>query len=217
MSTHDIVWNDDYSTGIIATDDPRVFGVLKRDDDASAPDGDAYAPAYFLDGSHDWRYEQAGSTFTDDETIARIIEARNRRVGGNYEGLVRYARIFLGTTFELVSSHVHRDYQVLVLNTPAWREHVGLDHLPYAEQLDCRPDSETWQAYLDGDVWGVGVYVDNARTDHDAPLPDHQDAYQGALDNDDEWMVWGYYGETYAAEEAYSIASNHQPAQPLLF
>lgn len=192
-----INWDDDFTTGLIPTDDPRVFGVIRRDDYAEAPDGDVYAPTYWLDASHGWRFEQAGSTFTDDAVMERIIEARERRVGRNYDGLIRYARIFLGTTFELVSSHVHRDYQVLILNTPAWREYVGLD----ADDLS-EPETADWQAFLDGDVYGVATYVDMARTQHDAPLPDHDDAWLEAED-----ACHGYFGETYAAQEAVSQAS----------
>jgi hypothetical protein len=116
------------------TDDPRVLVVIERDNEWGGGhiDGDVYAPAFYWDRYRGRADSAAGSTFMDDESrriFELLIDARdrfrhNRIHSDTWE---RWAWIFHGTTFAQVSSSLDRDTQVVILNTPTWREHVGMD------------------------------------------------------------------------------------------
>lgn len=132
--TSDWTFDSDYKRGFARTSDPRVLAVVEREDEYGGGhiDGDAYAPAFYWDRNHGGIESTAGSTFMDDESKAimdRLVEARGRFYDNRQKWAVveRYLRVFHGTTMAQVSSTIDRDAQVVILNTPTWREHVGMD------------------------------------------------------------------------------------------
>lgn len=250
----DITTNDDwewvggeYKVAYATTSDPRVLAVIERDDEESADrviDGDCYAPAFWYDRNRGG-LDPAGATFMDDasrEIAERVEQARDhflwRRLPNTT--IARYAWIFHETMFEQVSSTIDRDAQVVIFNTPTWREHVGFTdeqidrfevtsitgpgqgviteivqakteaearavHL--AEHVDTgrwitlverettlKGEASTWQAYLDGDVFGIGYAVNEGRV-----------LDEGEIDFDAwtvDMQVWGFIGEEYAKRSA---------------
>src|SRR5690606_22476319 len=68
-------WDRDYSRAWAPTMDPRILAVIERDTDPYAPDGDAYAPAYFR-GDYG-RLSPAGDTYRDAEAD-EVAEAWHR-------------------------------------------------------------------------------------------------------------------------------------------
>lgn len=189
-------WNDDYSRAFAATDDPRLLAVIERLNDPEPPDGDAFAPAAFVAYRHGWDFDPVKTTFTDPEAFRACELARNFYGSGDPR-IERYLRAFHGIReIRTISSSTYQGGDVLViLDTPAFRKHVGTPDDYEGSIID--GDVEAWQAYLDGDVYGVGYAVNESRViDDGEPV---------ALD-DGSWDVdiqsWGFYGEKYAKETA---------------
>lgn len=210
-TTGDWTWvGNDYQVAYAETNDPRVLAVIALDDEVSFKrclDGDAINPTYLIDREH---VQHAGG-FEDDEDLAkRIIEAERRFVyaaGYRYDGLTahmiikanemakRWAWIFHGTTFLHGRYGYQGDYDVLALNTPAFREHVGAGELTREQaQEDVDAMSKEIAAIADGEVFGIGFAVNEGRV-----------LEQGEIDFA-QWTVdmqsWGFVGEEYAKREA---------------
>ena len=198
-------WDDNYSIAYAETSDPSVLLVIKRDLYPTAPDGDCYAPAYWWKwiGSG-WRYDKAGDTFTDDTVIEAYVEARSRF---GYDTASRFMQIFYDTA--LIRVNDSGDLPLLIFNTPAFRDYVGIDDTTIAALEGDRHD---WQAYLDGDVFGIGYAVSETRTTTETPV-----------DLDDVLQNWeiniecsGFYGEEWAKSEAESYDPIDLNLTPLL-
>ena len=207
-------WDNNYSRAWAETSDPRVLAIIERDTDSQGPDSDALAPAYWIE-YRACTYEsngRAGSTFNDDDAAEAYMVARTRAPYrppvSSEEFAARYMRIFHGTTVAIVRSRVNQGGStVLLLNTPAFRAHIGIDNAdgsralngagsPTADEIALSLDGEMqeFQAWLDGDVYGVGHAVNPERISHDDEID---------LDTFDvELTCWGFYGEDYAKEAA---------------
>lgn len=216
----DWTYNYEYSAAWAATDDPRVFAVIERDCDPHAPDGDAQAPAYYVDyrrGAAD----RAGTVYHDDASdwlAQRYMQARDHfryAAGYRYDGLPagvalkagemleRWLRIFYDATAEEVRTVYDT---VLILNTPEFRKHVGIesnDAAAIAGEVD------EWQAYLDGDVYGIGYGVIEGRVMDDGEPVDVDDM-------DIEMTCWGFYGEEWAKEAALEFGHGGPDLHPML-
>lgn len=208
--TSDWTFDSDYKRGFARTSDPRVLAVVEREEEYGGGhiDGDAYAPAFYWDRNHGGIESTAGSTFMDDESrhiAERIVEARDRYYSLRmpWATVERFARVFHGTTMAQVSSTIDRDAQVVILNTPTWREHVGwTDEYAATQPEDIRltekmieGDVKEWQGALDGEVFGIGwATLEERRLEDGEPI------------DLDEWdvniEVWGHIGEDYAQESA---------------
>lgn len=208
---------DDYKVSFATTSDPRVLAVIRNQSDEDGCggayiDGDCYAPAFYFERGGKTR---AGSTFTDDASDS-IAEAyanaksyfvnRHYRKGGrqmNYDEVTkRYLRIFHDTTIAEASSSVIRGMDVVIFNTPTWREHIGWTD-EYAAQQDedirltdkmLEGEQEEWTAALDGDVFGIGWAINEARRMDDVEI-DYDDF-------EEDIQVWSFIGERYAKESA---------------
>lgn len=206
-------WDADYQQAWAPTDDPRVLAVIERDNDASGPGGDALAPTLLGDGWGTRHYRDADDVFQDPSVTAAFLRACDHygvipsAAGYEADGIVaRYMRVFHGTEFRAGSSTVDRYANVVVFDTPAWREHVGID--PDAPS-DLSGERDEWQAYLDGDVFGVGYAVRETHVlDDDKPV------------DLDDWRVdmecWGFYGEDYAKDAALRFDHGRPDLPPLL-
>lgn len=122
----------DYKHVFAKTSDPRVLAVIEREEEYGGGhiDGDCYAPAFYWDRQHGG-FTTAGSTFMDSESeyiAERFREARDRFYDSRqaWATAERYLRIFHGTTMAQVSSSIDRYAQVVIFNTPTYREHVGM-------------------------------------------------------------------------------------------
>ena len=203
---------EDYTTYYAQTDDPRVLAVIVRDDDATFErclDGDAILPTFMIDRdtpSHVGGYDE------DTELAQRIIEARDRfqyAAGYRYNGLriehiakadealARWAWIFHGTTLNRGHYGYNYAYDILVLNTPGFREHIGHEEPQTRDEAQKWVDSMTSEIanIADGDVYGIGWATFEERV-----LDDGE-----PIDLDDwniEAQCWGYVGEEYAKESA---------------
>lgn len=209
-----LLTNDDWTLNgdhqYATTNDPRVIAIIERDQDYGGGhiDGDVYAPAWYFDT---WREEldDAGSTFRDDASehiMSRLADARwrfrHKRL--SFDVVERWLRIFHDTTMRQVKSSIDREAQVVILNTPSWREHVGLDS--YDEHI-LDGDVESWQAAMSGEVYGIGYAVNEDRTDPDEEID---------LDDWDITVeVWGYLGETYAQNAAASFENGEPDIKPV--
>lgn len=204
-------WNDDYSVAYARTSDPRVLAVIKRDDYATFEqnlDGDAINPTYLIDRdtpSHIGGYED------DIDLVHRIIEASYRfkyAAGYRHNGLSydmmdkaqtmidRWLWIFHGTTFSRSHYGYNGEYDIITINTPEFRKHVGIEEITQEQALEDVKGMEQELANIaDGEVFGIGWATYEERvleTDDDIDL--------------DEWDVeiacWGYVGVEYAQESA---------------
>lgn len=204
--------NEDYTTYYAQTDDPRVLAVIVRDDEATFEqclDGDAILPTFMIDrdtASHAGGYDE------DTGLAQRIIEARDRfqyAAGYRYDGLriehiakademlARWAWVFHGTTLNRGHYGHNYAYDILVLNTPGFREHIGHEEPQTRDEAQKWVDSMTSEIanIADGDVYGIGWATFEERV-----LADNE-----PIDLDDwniEAQCWGFVGEEYAKESA---------------
>lgn len=194
-------WNDEGTLGYAETDDPRILAIVQLEEYYDRPDGDVYAPAYDWDRDRGRLAGPAGNTYRDDESdnaAERIIEARDRYHAAHmpWETVERYARIFHGAILRQVTSHVSRDYQIIILSTPSWRQTVGI---PDASAYDPRTldgDVNDWQAILDGDVYAVGYAVNPSRVMPGSDVDLSDGSWEVALE------YGGVLGRKYAQESA---------------
>jgi hypothetical protein len=109
----------------------------------------------------------------------------------------RYLRMFHAVTTVAVASNGQTD--VLVFDTADFRRHVGMTTTP----AEVSGERDEWQAWLDGDVYGV--IVERRR----AGIIAWDDATTTTIE---QWWevesVWGIYGHTYALEEAAELLAS---------
>ena len=198
----DINWTDDHSRGWVRTYDPRVIGVIRRDDCPEAPEccgnslvkvttgrGWYYEPSVEALRCCEWCPEPALA-----EAYVRAFEHFKYRLDYGYLSVnadlstltLRYMRMFHGVTSTVSEeSSPYRfgdSIEVIGLNTADRTMHLG-----------------EWRAYFDGDVFGVGYLIDESWVDE---VDD--DVIEARLA--DVWMeCWGFYGEEWAVESALSM------------
>jgi hypothetical protein len=203
-------WNSDCSRAYAETDDPRLLLIIERDDEPEGPDGDCYAPAYFIESRYGYVSSgMAGSTFNGDDELAAYLDARNH--WNDAETAERYMRIFHGVA---VYEHDTRGngggYHWVTLDTPAWRDHVGIEPDAVLTDDNLNGDHIAW---LDGDVFSIGYAVMPERTTTETPIDPTTDLEDQGWEIDIE--VSGFYGEEYAKEAAadhsYGIGPNLPP------
>lgn len=199
-----------YTLAYAETADPRVLAVIQLDQEPSAPYGDALAPAYCLEHRYDWTTERAGDVYHDgqsDRAAAAYAEALEHFYGRRDREAIaaRYLHIFHGIT----ALHLLQDGSgagVLIFDTPNYREHVG----GIAGDDPLKGEREEWRAYLDGDVYGIGYAVNEARTTAETPVGDVWDDFDVQIE------CWGFYGRDYAEESAAAFEMGAPDLAPLI-
>jgi len=182
-----------------ATDDLRLLAVIERTSTDNGPDGDAYAPAYWLHRGKwaGWGLSFVGGVF-DDEDAAEAVERAWNKWGRHATSAVRYLSIFHGVTVHELPGSMQGDY-LLILDTPAHREVTGGTG---TSDEYTQSDRDTWRAYIDGDVYGIGYAVNPTRLSHDEPVDLDATTDNGTY----AWTVtvesYGYYGTELAREAA---------------
>lgn len=211
-------WHDtaDYSREYAETSDPRVVVVIEREQNelTRVIDGDAYAPAYWLNYRGGYSLDRAASSFEDDEKADALAAALNTW-GRNSETAERYMRIFHGVEFRSVE--VYRGDELILLDTPAHREAcAGGDDETRAILARWTTDEwlagdlDTWRAIRDGEVYGVGYAVNLGRVLDDGEPVDLDDgAWEVTLE------CWGAVGTEYARSEALEM-SYGEPVLPTM-
>lgn len=187
---------------VIATEG-NYRAVIERDDYAygEAPDGDWQAGVIRLDYSGYYKADAKTEAAGDfEEPAKRFMEYYGMRKG---IGVVeRFLRIFHGArdvrTFHYSYSPDSAVY--LAFDSAAMRKTWGC-----AEDLEngAEATATEWQAYIDGDVYGVRVerlVKVSSVTTFDGEEVDTEEAED--WETVDDSVLWGLYGEEYAKEVA---------------
>jgi len=219
-------WDDDYRRAWAPTTDPRVLAVGRRGDDES--DELAERSTTARSSCVNWHYSHPGHRQLDYERmLARWLRIFHDATAETVDSTVHqgYSALILNTPSwrEHVGATEPTTWRVTSVTAPGqgFREtthdvetaeaaavaHVrevagGEDatrRITSAERVSILAgDVETWQAYLDGEVFGIGYAI----------LDDDDEDGGVALDLTHVVTMtsWGYYGETYAMEEAHADA-----------
>lgn len=166
------------------------------DDDAQMPDWDGMYPT--LQVSSDGVTPLLGDDAGD---FAVILATFNNSVSKPLEAFERYLRIFHGTTqFATHNIGRSREYGYVAFDTAKWRE----THSVGAAQVKGENLLADVIAWAEGDVWGVRVekLVKWATDDADV-VPNEIHAWEEIE------TVWGYYGQTYAEQEAHDMLAHY--------
>ena len=186
---------DDWQVQYHETDDPRILAVIRMDSEPESPDYDAQAPAVI---GYEWGRRANTRTIgwndrtgTHADPVADAwLKARNEY---DDEDLAdRFVRIFHGVrAIHHLRSSVDQYSWAVVFDDPAWRDAMGITP---ETVLDRDNLASEVQAYLDGDVYGIGYAVFPERTTHETPV--EYDDFEELIE------CWGFYGDDYAREAA---------------
>lgn len=208
-------FDSDYRIGYAETDDPRVLAIIERDDAdlslADLFDGDAINPIYTRE------YGRSDLVFAggyDDDTVAKAWTRAYQHLGYDDNAADRFVRIFHGATVAHTSGGYRPDFEVIVFDTPDYREHIG--DTPDNVSQDAADDTaDEVRRALDGGVYGIGYAVSATRTTTETPidLDDPDQAWELTIE------CWGLIGDEYAASEAIAFAYGdpRDELTPLLF
>lgn len=203
-----ITTNDDWQEAgeymFATTSDPRVVAVIQRDDDVTSMkdlfDGDTINPVIYVDHCGSLSFTHAAGF---DGGEADLMQRAYEQWGWNGTAR-RYLWIFHGIAADNAWGGYDRNGNYIVATSRTYRENVGLDEpTTYAEAVaTVESMREEVSKALDGDVYGVGFAINEARVLKDDEPIDLEDG---------DWEIslesWGYIGERYAQEEAGSFAS----------
>ncbi|GAA2637905.1 hypothetical protein GCM10010399_83980 [Dactylosporangium fulvum] len=167
--------------------DRRLPGWRARlivDDHAGEPWGDALAPALIISSSG---HVQAAADVYQDRRAEQIRRAWQHFT--DHDLFSRYLRLSHGTT--AIAAATTGDTTVLTFDTSDYRAHAGITTI-----TDLTGERDEWQAWLDGDVYGVIV---EHRTTAQRCLHCGHIRPSSLVEVD---ACWGHYGRAYAAEQA---------------
>lgn len=151
-----------------------------------------YVPFRYYDGRV--HFQGYGKDLIDGERALSYLVGQLGRWEG-IEAFERWVRIFHGGD---VTSFDSREGTHIAYTSLAHYEEWGLD----PESEHAKADISEWQAYVEGDVWGVVVeeMVTTRTIRRDSMGRFMSDTTD--VDWDEIESVWGYYGHEYAVEEA---------------
>lgn len=183
----------------------RFRVVVEPDTDPQRPDGDYFGTVLYVDGR---RCEVVGSGYgVDTADIARGVSASWERFR-DMALVERYLRMWCEAAgFDYFDT---RDGAYVNVVTPADLKLWGFDDVDAYRQATGHDDPShgnltEWQAYVDGDVYGVIIEKLVSWTTEDADVPD-RDTWEEVQ------AVWGYYGNEYAEESAREALDQYAPA-----
>lgn len=194
---------DDYMSQTLTRETPHgVFrAVIEVDQYAEAPDFDMGCPVFRINTSRYWSYGVSlddkpeigdSSWMADGVDIHAALDHFSERGNGRpLEMLDRWLRIFHGGSCTTIHSTMHQGGDdFLVYDTRAMRESWGQT----GETLETSdPESPEWQAFIDGEVFGIRVEQGRDFDDDGDPQ---------VWDEVDDSACWGYYSEEYARQAA---------------
>jgi hypothetical protein len=170
-------------------DGTEYRAVIKRDPEPSEPYDDGGWPILRI---QHWRMGYPAKAEAFNDAASPYVEKFNRLTVGGYntEVFERYLRIFHGVTLiREYGRNQFTDNTYIAFDTEEWRDRMGLAAPPLSNET---PLSEI-EAWLEGDVWGIGV---EKRYNPD----EDQEPDDGWAE--DEYMGWGYYTAKHAKSEA---------------
>lgn len=199
------------------TDDPRVVVVIEQDSDSRLSelfDGDAINPIYIHDYQGNGRLEFTGG-YDDDAVASAWTAAYNRapywRDTNSSDFADRFVHTFHGAYVSHVTGGYRPDFEILVFDSPGYREHIG-DTAENASQADADSVAQEVSRALDGEVYGIGYATSDAHRTNETPI-DLDDPDQ---DWDVEIACWGLVGDTYATESALALEHGRPSLHPML-
>lgn len=172
--------NHDGTTIYAETFDPRVLAIIQADPYPDVPEGDGYAPAYYLEYQYGWGASRAGAAYRDAETdaaadgYASILNHFHDHHDA-WRIAERYLRIFHGVETALIEHHT--GIRILLLDAPTYLAHIGCASCPSPSNL--YGDELTWKAYLDNEVYSVGYAVNPGRLSRTIPATDPTEPENG--------------------------------------
>jgi hypothetical protein len=172
------------------TDDrfPGWRARLIHDDCAGEPDGDALAPALLVPCRG--RPRPAKGVYLPvhaEQILAAWLHL------ADWDRFCRYLRMWHGVTAIAVASTA--DLDVFIFDTADYRDHVGVQ-----PPSDLSGEQGEWQAWLDGDVYGVQVERHHSGT---TTWDDNTTTATSQWREVD--AVWGLYGHEYATRYAHDL------------
>jgi hypothetical protein len=234
ITCDDWTFDADYKRAWAPTNNPRIRAVIERDDSTTFRDqldGDAIPPVFSIDRdvvSHEGGYME------DEDIAARIVEALNRfryAAGYRYDGLshghiakseamlARWAWVFHGVALNRGNYGYQGQYDMLILSTPAYREHLSIgeyapariqtmDEVRVEAQATVDGMSATVADIADGEVYGIGYATLDALPEDMADEPTMDD-FEVSIE------CWGFVGEDYAKASAAAFEAG-EPTLPEL-
>jgi hypothetical protein len=164
---------------------------LAHEEYAGEPDGDAQAPALVTTALAKPYLAKGVYLLQAADAILAAWQQLDSR-----ELFERYLRFFHGVTTVVAASNWETD--ALIFDTADFRRHVGITTTP----VNLSGERDDWQAWLDGEVYGV--IVERHRTG----TTSWDDGTTTAIE---QWQevesVWGIYGHAYALNEAADLLS----------
>jgi hypothetical protein len=192
---------------------------------AQAFDGDVFGAIYYREYRGGWSLtHQAGDV--EDEVAATYLRAADRLSGMRYDrktgrfymlrnwdadaAIERYMRIFHDTAYITgITGGYDRSGDWVVFDTPDWRKKCGIEGGPNVENI--QDVATELVKVLDGDVWGIGYAVNEARR---LPSDEPIDLLDGDWNIDIE--CWGFIGEEYAQQSALAFEHGSPTLPPML-
>lgn len=190
-------WNCDYTRAIAPTPDPRILAVIEVETYPERPDWDHAPTIYGYEYGSRAHLTTSGWT---DSALTDYLQRAYREWGEDWQTIERAFRI-IGAPIHHLSSSIDRYSWAVVIDSPAWRDAMGI---PQNRALTSDDLASDVAAYLDGEVYGIGYAVNPARVTDETEYPSADD-----IDTADGWTIdmtcWGFYGQSYAQESALTL------------
>lgn len=199
MASNNWDWSGD-SYNVATLEQTTPHGVyrakIERDECPEAPENDGGCPIVQIDTNRGYSFKASmtgyGSGYEDGlgRTAAEILEYFHQRTGYTrdaFDMFERYLRIFHdGTMVETGGDQRSDCYYVAYVTRTLWESWGNVSApIETAEMTE-------WEAYLDGDVYGVGVEQATSFDENGEP-----DVWTETGDG----MCWGHYGEEWAKQD----------------
>lgn len=195
---------DDYMSQTLTRETPHgVFrAVMEVDRDPLAPEFEYGCPVYRLKRGYYGYGSEVESTGYGSESdrvsgvdIQEAFSRLSEHDGYVGETVNRWLYIFHGGSCKVISSSTYYGDNYLVYDTRAMRESWGQT----GEQLETSaPEADEWQAYIDGEVYGIRV----ERATFGMDLAGLDQPPVVVWDEIEDTDCWGYYGEEWAKQAA---------------
>jgi hypothetical protein len=184
--------------------------VIIRDEYGREPDSDLQAAIIRFDSRGFGNYDidiKTDSASAFEDAARRFVFDHGMTKG--IQLFERYLRTCHGTRDfrQFTYSYMPDSAVYVAFDSAAMREAWGYDG-----DEGAKGDAEEWQAYIDGDVYGVGVEhrrgYSTVTTYDDGETEEHSGADWSETE---DGFTWGYYGREYAESEAHSLLDSYAP------
>lgn len=207
--------HDEYTVETIT--DSRIPGIRVRvvlDTDPHAPEFEAGYPIIRLNrGRTEIVYGDTADDLSD--ALRHFIYRQENDTGLDAIALfTQYVRVFHGGDVKVIRSETSREYGYLAYGTRKLAEGWGHTDPEKIDKYAREVETEEWQAYLDGEVYGVvteqSIVVETITY---GGLTGDEIRYEIDPSWDEIESCWGYYGQEYAVEAAREELDSHIPAE----